>query len=425
MAGEPVERPFLTNPADCLAQAKEAPVTVLHYDQWELPGANNAQGEPLLGAGESTWHEASAEAHAVKGCDKLTFTPAVESGPRPVGEGGSTQVSAPSGYQFGLEIPQIEEVNKLGTPQLKDTVVTLPPGVTLSPSASNGLAACSPGQIDLESTVRGACPDAAQVGEVKIHSELLEEELDGRVYIGEPECSPCGEKDDLEGKLFKLYIEAEGPGSGTRIKLPGTAIAGTLATQEAGGLKLGQVKSTFANNPQLPFTKLSLVLKGGPRATLANPATCGPSQHRSRSSRSWSLAGNHEGTGQFRDSKLRRSNPRYDRLLRRQRRQPARRSLPFAPTFAAGTGKPAGGRLQPLRDDLQAHRRPRTDLQGNRRPHAPRAARENQGRRQVRSIAGRTRKRRSTSVPPTRASRPPRLPRDPAPPRSSSPGPST
>jgi hypothetical protein len=343
VAGEPVERPFLTNPADCAVQAKEAPITVLHYDQWELPGANNAQGEPLLGMGESTWHEASKEAPAVKGCDKLTFKPAVESGPRPVGEGGSTQVSAPSGYQFNLEIPQIEEVNKLGTPQLKDTVVTLPPGVSLSPSAANGLKACSPGEIELESTTPGNCPEASQVGEVHIHSELLEEELVGKVLIGEPECSPCSEQNELEGKLFKLYIEAEGPHSGVRIKLPGSAIAGTKATEREGGLKLGQVRSTFANNPQLPFTKLTLVLKGGPRATLANPATCGPVETNTLLT-PWSLGENAIPGNPVAEVKSGYGTTvSYDGAG-----AGCPSSLPFAPTFAAGTENAQAGAYSPF-----------------------------------------------------------------------------
>jgi len=344
-------RPFLTNPADCVTQAQEHPVTVLRYDQWESPGANNSEGEPLVTGGDPTWHEEESERlPAVTGCNELHFEPAVESGPRPIAEGGSSQVSAPSGYQFKLEIPQHEEVGVKGTPQLKDTVVTLPEGVTLSPSAANGLQGCSPGQINLESTAKGNCPAGAKVGEVHIHSELLEEELTGSVYIGEPECSPCSEKNDVEGKLYKLYIEAEAAQSGVRIKLPGSAIAGNKETAEKVGaehLAEGQVRSTFANNPQLPFTKLTLTLKGKERATLANPAVCGNPATTTLLT-PWSIGGN-VGEEQILGTTTPPITSGYGTAVSWDGAgAPCPSSLPFAPSFAAGTENSQAGAYSPF-----------------------------------------------------------------------------
>ena len=40
----------------------------------------------------------------------------------------------------------------------------------------------------------------------------------------------------------------------------------------------GQLKTTFKNAPQQPFELLRLKLKGGPRAPLANPQSCGPAR---------------------------------------------------------------------------------------------------------------------------------------------------
>ncbi len=156
---ETPHRPFLTNPVDCLKQAQEHPVTVLRYDQWESPGASNSEGEPLLSGGEPGWHELSSQPlPPVTGCGELSFNPHVAFGPLPPAQGGSSRASAPSGYRFALELPQSEEVGTLATPQLKDTTVTLAPGVTLSPSAANGLQACSASQIDLADTTPGAVP---------------------------------------------------------------------------------------------------------------------------------------------------------------------------------------------------------------------------------------------------------------------------
>jgi hypothetical protein len=255
---EEAEQPFLTNPTDCLGEAEVPPQTTITFDPWERPGEVNAQGDPLNYLSDPRWLNVSAQAPTVTGCQLLSFAPAIGFQP------ATTQADAPAGFTFDLSIPQNETPNGLSTPDLKDTTVTLPEGVTLSPSAANGLVACSDSQIDIESTERGSCPEASQVGTVTIKSQLLEKPLSGRVYIGEPQCSPCGPQDAEDGKLFRLFIEAEG--SGVRVKLPGTASVNDAT---------GRIATTFKNNPQTPFETLQLTLKQGPRAPLANPQACG------------------------------------------------------------------------------------------------------------------------------------------------------
>ena len=93
--------------------------------------------------------------------------------------------------------------------------------MTLSPSSANGLLACTAEQIDLRSTAPGECPLASQVGKVTIVSQLLEKPLEGRVYVGQPACSPCDGAQVEDGELVKMYIEVEG--AGVRVKLPGSA----------------------------------------------------------------------------------------------------------------------------------------------------------------------------------------------------------
>ncbi len=58
---------------------------------------------------------------------------------------------------------------------LKDTTVTLPAGLSLSPSAANGLEACSQGQFGLRDGEKSSCPEASKVGTVVIHTPLLAE----------------------------------------------------------------------------------------------------------------------------------------------------------------------------------------------------------------------------------------------------------
>jgi hypothetical protein len=48
-------------------------------------------------------------------------------------------------------------------------------------------------------------------------------------------------------------------------------LAGEIATDP----ETGRVTTTFTDNPQQPFSKLTMTLKGGSRAVLSNPATCG------------------------------------------------------------------------------------------------------------------------------------------------------
>ena len=283
------ERPFLTNPTDCAAEAQAteaeqaeaqethatprvralAPVTTIAADSWEAPGGLNAQGDPLSPATEPNWHEATATSPRVTGCGQLKFSepPSVEFGP--TAGSGTSAADQPSGYTFALHVPQSQSPSGLATPVLEDVTVALPQGVSISPSDANGLEACGllasrQPAIGLESIEPGLCTEASQIGTVKIKSPLLENELEGRVYVGNPECSPCSAADAEHGKLFKLFIEAEG--SGVRVKLAGTASTNAST---------GQVTTTFEDNPQLPFETLVLTLKNGPRAPLANPQACG------------------------------------------------------------------------------------------------------------------------------------------------------
>ncbi len=336
-------RPFLTNPSDCLASAEQAPTTKLFYDSWENPVPTEENGEPKL----SALATAEVAEPAVTGCENLSFKPEVQFRQRPAEEGGSQKAAAPSGYEFELKLPQHEEKGELVTPPLKDTKVTLPAGVVLSPSAANGLEGCTPEQFSIESTSPGNCPSGSRVGEVTINSALLTEPVKGSVFIGTPECNPCNAADDREGKIFKLYIEAEAPNAGINIKLAGKTIAGTLETEaEEGGLKVGQLETTFLNNPQFPFSTLKLDLKGGPRATLANPQTCGTFTSDATLT-AWSEAGSIAGKGAVPGTAPVTDEPTFPISWDGEGGAcPA--TLPFSPSLSAGTTNPAAGQYSPL-----------------------------------------------------------------------------
>jgi hypothetical protein len=91
--------------------------------------------------------------------------------------------------------------------------------------------------------------------------------LQGQLYVGQPECSPCSNEDAQDGKLLRVFLQIQDPRDGLIVKLHGINRPNLLT---------GQLESEFVDQPQQPFELLQLKLKGGPRAPLANPQSCGP-----------------------------------------------------------------------------------------------------------------------------------------------------
>ena len=85
---------------------------------------------------EAPMYQASAT-HGLTGCSALQFQPSVQVTPE------KFQADTPSGYQVGVRVPQTPDLEgNLASAEIKDAVLTLPAGVSISPSAANGLAAC-------------------------------------------------------------------------------------------------------------------------------------------------------------------------------------------------------------------------------------------------------------------------------------------
>ena len=248
-------RPFLSNPTRCTGEPE---VTKIHMASWEDPASFASDGDPDLM--DPNWQNYEAEAPAVTGCEKLSFIPQISLVPT------TTQADAPTGLDVEIETPQNESPGGLATAHLKDVTVTLPEGMAVNPSSADGLGSCSRDQIGLVSMpgsapafdrFAGSCPQSSKIGSVVIDTPLLADPLEGSVYVAQQADNPFG-------SLFALYFEIEGPG--LRIKL-----AGEVKTNP----NTGQIETSFLNNPQLPFETMTVSLKGGPRAPLSNPATCG------------------------------------------------------------------------------------------------------------------------------------------------------
>ena len=259
------EQPFLTLPTSCAADPTAEPViSSAEADSWAQPGR-------FLGA-EYAWMNESGQLLGFEGCSQLPFSPEIDVTPE------EHSAATPTGLQVKVSVPQKTtlEAGALAESDVRDTSVTLPAGVELSPSAANGLEACSEAQIGFEgfnsatqtnefTDAQPDCPDASKLGTVKIKTPLLTHELEGSVYLASP--APNGEASrNPFGSLVALYLVAEDPVSGVLVKLAGE---GRLNEQSL------TVATSFHNAPQVPFEELTLNLFGGPRASLSTPALCG------------------------------------------------------------------------------------------------------------------------------------------------------
>ncbi|HEX9966848.1 MAG TPA: hypothetical protein VGB06_02765, partial [Solirubrobacterales bacterium] len=252
--GAPI-RPLLTNPMDC------------GFDN----GGARIRAESYNEPGRFTPVEESSNPLNVEGCDdpRIRFKPDVQIQPTTRDAGG------PTGLAVHLESPQREDlvgdaeelyasngfVKGVATPPVKKAVVTFPEGMTLNPAAAQGLGSCSPEQIGLGTNAPVTCPDNSQYGTLTLRTPILpvDEQPEGFVYIAKQNDNPFH-------NFLSLYLVIQEPERGILVKLPGRVDLDP---------RTGQITTTFDDLPQLPMADLEMRLKGGLRAGLVNPQTCG------------------------------------------------------------------------------------------------------------------------------------------------------
>jgi hypothetical protein len=272
--------PFLTLPTDCSAGPETAR---MRADSWEEPGHVSVGGE-YEGYLEKQ-AEVALPPGGVTGCNLLRFEPSIEALP------DTLLADEPVGVGVNLAVPLNEQPEGLATPQLRDSYVTLPEGLSVSPGVVDGIQACNefgPEGIDITGPeseevgldgewqlAPGHCPDASTIGEAEAFTPLLPVPVKGHVYLARPDCGgpgqgACTEADAEGGRLYRLYLELGGTGeladTGVHIKVPLETEANPVT---------GQLTTRTLGVPQAPFGELKIRLNGGPRAPLANPATCG------------------------------------------------------------------------------------------------------------------------------------------------------
>jgi hypothetical protein len=243
----PCERPddlpetaFLRMPVNC-----DAPLDFgLALEPWNVP----------IG---SVVDSASYTSGPMIGCNRVPFDPKVDAAP------SSKLAESSSGLSYSLRMPNSGLLKgEIAEGQPKRVEVTLPRGMTLNPSAAEGLATCSPSQYAAEragSRPGEGCPDASKIGNVEIDTPLIEENPQGALYQAAPKANPFG-------SLLAVYLVARVPERGVLVKL-----AGKVSPDP----ETGQIVTVFDDAPQLPFSSFDLNFREGARAPLVTPPTCG------------------------------------------------------------------------------------------------------------------------------------------------------
>ncbi len=203
---------------------------------------------------------------ALTGCGEVPFTPAISTEPT------THAASSPSGLAFDLSFNSegLLDPSQLAQSDLEDTVVTLPEGMTIDPSAGVGLGACTEAQYaqaTLSTPAGVGCPPASKLGTVEIETPLLFTTVSGSLYLAQPYENPFSQAGHPGGSLLAIYVIARSRAErGILVKL-----AGKIAPDPV----TGRLTVTFENDPQIPFGRFNFHFREGQQAPLITPATCG------------------------------------------------------------------------------------------------------------------------------------------------------
>lgn len=277
---------FLTTPDTCLGPAYApdwAPgdqpggpsgqvySTFLRADSVGDPDPNFPAGSSFFESPIPPVSETSGPGTEPKLCGSIPYDPSVAVDP------GTAQTDSPAAAEVSVDVPHLlpdflAEEDEQDSSQTKAATVTLPKGMGLNPSAADGLQTCTDAQFGKGTTSPIACPPQSIVGRAAIASPPLvdqadpqpEEVLEGNVYVGKQLS-----RDPTSGEEYRIFIEARSDRYGIAVRLVGNVRADP---------QTGQLTTTVAQTPQVPFTSFDLTFNGGARAVLTSPPTCGPNQ---------------------------------------------------------------------------------------------------------------------------------------------------
>ena len=135
----------------------------------------------------------------------------------------SERASSGTGLVFNLAVNSgggILNPAGIARPAIRNSVVTLPEGLTIDPSLGSGLGVCTEADFAREgvTTAPGAgCPATSKIGKVEVQEMLgLPEPLDGAVFLATPYANPFH-------TLIALYMVARNPRRGLFVRSAGQA----------------------------------------------------------------------------------------------------------------------------------------------------------------------------------------------------------
>lgn len=263
---------YISNPTTCF-DPKAFPhlySTWYRAESYEEPNPTFPNGSTPF---EAKVESAAGTLFQQNGCDEMLFEPEIKVSP------GTPEVDSPSPATVTTEVPFEIPKNVSGhndnqsQSHLRSAKVTLPAGMGLNPSGSNGLVACTDAQFKKsQRVVDNECPANSKIGTAEIKSPPLARNLTGNIYVGEQKSS-----NPESGEEFRILVEAKEEREGVVVRLVGNTSAnpttGQLTTtfdeQEMGPL----THELLRGLPQAPFE--SVVLRfDGPHLVLTSPPTC-------------------------------------------------------------------------------------------------------------------------------------------------------
>ncbi len=253
--------PLLTLPRAC-----EGPLASSYaIDSWEHPGVLLPGGEPDLS--DPAWVTGSVFTHddavppsplGMTGCAKLGFGPSIAAQPT------TKAAQSPTGLDFSLDVHDegLTSPTGLANSDIRKAVVTLPEGFTTNPSIAEGLNVCTEADLAGEtfnSAPGAGCPNASKIGTVEVETPLLDENVNGSLFVAKPYENPFG-------SLLALYLVIKNPTLGIIVKQPLKVEPDPVT---------GRLTTVSDDLPQLPFSHFRLHFREGTRSPLASPPGCG------------------------------------------------------------------------------------------------------------------------------------------------------
>ncbi len=250
---------FLTNPSSCHdpSQASFAQTysTFLRADSVEAPN-------PKFPEGSAPFESPLPMGIKPTGCKNVPFEPIIAVAP------GTKKTDSPEGPTVNLAVP-FNPPAPIANSNLKTAQVSLPHGVGLNPASADQLKFCADNQFNKGAKTPVSCPAGSKIGSVSIETPPLPAgALSGPIYLGNQlSRSPAS------GDEYRIFVDAESSRYGVSVRLIGKVSADPTT---------GQLTTTFAENPQVPFTSIKLSFTNGNNAVLTSAPICGPNTSTSR-----------------------------------------------------------------------------------------------------------------------------------------------